>query len=86
VAAEGTLSESQKRRAVDVVAAVVEAVGRDVAIAIETYGFLNGPTAIEMAHRLAALRFNCMWYEEPARPLIGAKNWTYSRISAAHAY
>jgi galactonate dehydratase len=68
VAAEGTLSELQKRRAVDVVAAVAEAVGRDVAIAIETHGFLNGPTAIEMAHRLAALRFNCMWYEEPARP------------------
>lgn len=68
VAAEGTLTESQKQRAVDVVAAVAETVGRDVAIAIETHAFLNGPTAVEMAHRLARLNFNCMWYEEPARP------------------
>lgn len=62
------LTEAQKRMAVDVVAAVAEAVGPDVAIAIETHAFLNGPTAVEMAHRLARLNFNCMWYEEPALP------------------
>ena len=33
-----------------------------------TITFLNGPTAVEMAHRLADLNFNCMWYEEPALP------------------
>ena len=60
------LTEKQKQLAVDVVAAVAEAVGPDVAIAIETHAFLNGPTAVEMAHRLAGLKFNCMWYEEPA--------------------
>ena len=63
-----SLTEAQKRLAVDLVAAVAEAVGPEVAIAIETHAFLNGPTAVEMAHRLARLNFNCMWYEEPALP------------------
>jgi len=62
------LTERQKQRAVDVVAAVAEAVGPEVSIAIETHAFLNGPTAVEMAHRLAKLNFHCMWYEEPALP------------------
>jgi galactonate dehydratase len=62
------LTETQKRRAIDVVAAVAEAVGAEIPIAIETHAFLNGPTAVEMAARLAELRFNCMWYEEPALP------------------
>lgn len=62
------LTEPQKQLAVDLVAGVAEAVGPDVAIAIETHAFLNGPTAVEMAHRLARLNFNCMWYEEPALP------------------
>lgn len=62
------LTEAQKRRAVDVVAAVAEAVGPEVSIAIETHAFLNAPTAVEMAQRLARLNFNCMWYEEPALP------------------
>ena len=63
-----SLTEDQKQRAVEVVAAVAKAVGPDVPIAIETHAFLNGPMAVEMAHRLAALRFQCMWYEEPALP------------------
>jgi len=29
---------------------------------------LNGPTAVEMAHRIAAAGINCLWYEEPAGP------------------
>jgi galactonate dehydratase len=29
---------------------------------------MNGPTAVEMAHRLSAIGFPCMWYEEPALP------------------
>jgi galactonate dehydratase len=62
------LSENQKQQAIDVVAAVAEAVGKQTALAIETHAFLNGPTAVDMAHRLAKLNFNCMWYEEPAPP------------------
>jgi len=63
-----SLTEAQKQRALDVVAAVADAVGPGVPLAIETHAFLNGPTAVEMAQRLAALRFQCMWYEEPALP------------------
>ncbi len=62
------LSARQKRLALDTVAAVAEAVGREIPIAIETHAFLNGPTAVEMAHRLARLDFTPMWYEEPALP------------------
>lgn len=68
VEANGSLSESQKKRAIAIVAAVAEAVGPQVPLAIETHAFLNGPTAIEMARRLHQLNFNCMWYEEPALP------------------
>ncbi|HEX3720627.1 MAG TPA: mandelate racemase/muconate lactonizing enzyme family protein [Verrucomicrobiae bacterium] len=63
-----SLSEDQKQQAVDLVAAVADAVGKGVALAIETHAFLNGPTVVEMARRLAELNFNCMWYEEPAPP------------------
>ncbi|MGH9839774.1 MAG: mandelate racemase/muconate lactonizing enzyme family protein [Blastocatellia bacterium] len=59
LAANGSLTETQKRLALDLVKAVADAVGDDVAIAIETHAFLNAPTAVEMAHRLAELKFNC---------------------------
>lgn len=62
------LTERQKQIAIDVVAAVAMAVGPEIALAIETHAFLNAPTAVEMAHRLAHLKFNCLWYEEPALP------------------
>jgi galactonate dehydratase len=68
LSANGSLTEAQKRRALEVVAAVAEAAGPETAIAIETHAFLNGPTAVEMAHRLSALKFPCMWYEEPCLP------------------
>ncbi len=62
------LSEAQKQLALELVSAVAEAVGPETPLAIETHAFLNGPTAVEMARRLAQLGFNCMWYEEPALP------------------
>lgn len=68
LAANGSLSEKQKQLAIEMVDAVARAVGKDVAIAIETHAFLNGPTALEMANKLARLDFNCMWYEEPCLP------------------
>ncbi len=68
LSSNGSLTEPRKRLALELARAVAEAVGPDVAIAIETHAFLNAPTAVEMAHRLAGLRFNCMWYEEPALP------------------
>lgn len=63
-----SLTEDQKRRAVEVVAAVQRAVGPGVPLAIETHAMLNGPTAVEMALRLRDTGLWCMWYEEPAPP------------------
>jgi galactonate dehydratase len=63
-----SLSAEQKRIALERLAAVQEALGPDFPIAVETHAMLNGPTAVEMAHRIAAQGINCMWYEEPAGP------------------
>jgi galactonate dehydratase len=63
-----SLSTEQKQLAIDRLVAVQEALGRDFPIAVETHAMLNGPTAVEMAHRIAEANINCMWYEEPAGP------------------
>jgi galactonate dehydratase len=63
-----SLTEEQKRLALDRLRVVAEALGPDFPIAVETHAMLNGPVAVEMAHRIAALGINCMWYEEPAGP------------------
>ena len=62
------LTESKKQLAIERLVAVQQAVGPDFPIAIETHAMLNGPTAVEMAHRIARAGINCMWYEEPAGP------------------
>lgn len=61
-----SLTPAQEDRAEAVTAAVREAVGPNVEIAIETHAMLNGPTAIRMAGRLA--KYRLMWYEEPVGP------------------
>lgn len=63
-----SLTEQQKRIAIERLVAVQNAVGPDFPIAVETHAMLNGPTAIEMAHRIADAKINCMWFEEPAGP------------------
>ncbi len=63
-----SLSEEQKTKAIDRLTAVQEALGPDFPVAVETHALLNGPTAVEMAHRIAEAKINCMWYEEPAGP------------------
>ncbi len=63
-----TLSEEQKRLALERLQTVAEVLGPDFPIAVETHAMLNGPVAVEMAQRIAALGINCMWYEEPAGP------------------
>lgn len=68
VASNFSLSAEQKRTALERLAAVQQALGPDFPIAVETHAMLNGPTAVEMAHRIAALGIDCMWYEEPAGP------------------
>jgi len=61
-----SLTPAQEERAETITAAVREAVGPEVELAIETHAMLNGPTAIRMAERLAEYRL--MWYEEPVGP------------------
>ena len=62
------LTAEQKTLALERLKAVQAAVGPDFPIAIETHAMLNGPTAVEMAHRIHAAGIRCMWYEEPAGP------------------
>lgn len=61
-----SLTPDQKDIALQRLVAVQEAVGSDFPIAVETHAMLNGPTAVEMAHRIKDMKINCMWYEEPA--------------------
>ena len=68
LATNGALTEPQKRLALERLTVVSEALGPEFPIAVETHALLNGPTAVEMAHRIAATGLNCMWYEEPAGP------------------
>lgn len=62
------LTEPQKKLAIERLLAVQNAVGPDFPIAVETHAMMNGPTAVEMAQRIANAGINCMWYEEPAGP------------------
>ncbi len=61
-----TLTPAQEDHAYSITAAVREAVGPEVQMAIETHAMLSMPTAIRMAERLAPL--GMMWYEEPVGP------------------
>jgi galactonate dehydratase len=63
-----SLTEEQKDLALERLKAVGEALGPKFPIAVETHAMLNGPTAVEMAHRIAKLPIQVMWYEEPAGP------------------
>jgi galactonate dehydratase len=63
-----SLTESQKQLALERLTAIASETGRDFPIAVETHAMLNGPTAIEMAQRIANMDLTCMWYEEPASP------------------
>jgi galactonate dehydratase len=63
-----SLTESQKQLALDRLRTVSDALGPAFPIAVETHAMLNGPTAVEMAHRIARMGIDCMWYEEPAGP------------------
>lgn len=63
-----SLTEEQKRLAIDRLLAVQEALGPHFPIAVETHAMLNGPAAVEMARRIEDAKIHCMWYEEPAGP------------------
>src|SRR5579875_81832 len=63
-----SLTEKQKALAIDRLLAVQEALGPAFPIAVETHAMLNGPTAVEMAHRIPKAGIHCLWSEEPAVP------------------
>jgi len=58
LAANLSLSSRQKQTALDRLTAVQEALGPEFPIAVETHAMLNGPTAVEMAERIAARGIN----------------------------
>jgi galactonate dehydratase len=60
------MSEQEKRRSVDIIAAVREAIGPDSDLFIEMHGRFAPHTAIDMCHRLAPYRPG--WFEEPVPP------------------
>ncbi len=60
------LDRAEKRRVIELVEAVYDAVGPDVEILIEMHGRFNVATAVEMARELE--RFKPSWVEEPVPP------------------
>ncbi len=60
------LTEDQRVRAVEVVAAVRDVLGPDALLMIETHALLNFSTAVDMAQRLLPYRIS--WFEEPVGP------------------
>jgi len=60
------MSEGEKQRSVDIVAAVRKAIGPDTELFIEMHGRFAAHTAIDLCHRLAS--FHPGWFEEPVPP------------------
>lgn len=60
------ISNRELDKAVECVAAVRSAVGKDVDLLIEGHGRFDVPTGIKIAKEIAA--FNPMWFEEPVPP------------------
>jgi len=60
------MTEQEKRRSMDIVAAVRATIGPEAEIFIEMHGRFAAHTAIDLAHRLAPFRPG--WFEEPVPP------------------
>ncbi len=60
------MSKQQLNRAVDVVAAVRDAVGPDIDLMLDVHGRFNVPTAIAMCRAMEP--FDLTWIEEPTPP------------------
>jgi galactonate dehydratase len=60
------MDHGQRRRTIDIVAAVRDAVGPDVDLMLDVHGRLNVPTAIAMCRELAP--YGLRWIEEPTPP------------------
>jgi galactonate dehydratase len=60
------MDRAQRRKTIEIVEAVRDAVGPDVDLMLDVHGRLNVPTAIAMCRELAP--FNLRWIEEPTPP------------------
>ncbi len=60
------MDRAQRRRTIEIVEAVRDAVGPDIDLMLDVHGRLNVPTAIAMSRELA--RFDLTWIEEPTPP------------------
>ena len=60
------MDRGQRRRTIDIVAAVRDAVGPDIDLMLDVHGRLNVPTAIAMCRELAP--YGLRWIEEPTPP------------------
>jgi galactonate dehydratase len=60
------MTEAEKQRSVEIIAAVREAIGPDADLFVEMHGRFAPHTAIDMCHRLAPYRPG--WFEEPVPP------------------
>jgi galactonate dehydratase len=60
------MDRKQRRRTIDIVAAVRDAVGPDIDLMLDVHGRLNVPTAIAMCRELAS--YDLRWIEEPTPP------------------
>ena len=60
------MTPQQRRRTVDIVAAVRDAVGPDIDLMLDVHGRLNVPTAIAMCRALEP--YGLRWIEEPTPP------------------
>jgi galactonate dehydratase len=60
------MTEDEKRRSVEIIAAVRSAIGPAAELFIEMHGRFSAHTAIDLCHRLAPYRPG--WFEEPVPP------------------
>jgi galactonate dehydratase len=65
-AADLSMSPAQRRRSIDIVAAVRDAVGPDIDLMLDVHGRLDVPTAIAMCRALEP--YGLRWIEEPTPP------------------
>lgn len=65
-AADLTMDRAQRRRTIEIVEAVRDAVGPDIELMLDVHGRLDVPTAIAMCRALAP--FDLTWIEEPTPP------------------
>lgn len=64
--ADMEMSPKERRKTIEIVAAVRDAVGPDIDLMLDVHGRLNVPTAIKMCRELAP--FDLRWIEEPTPP------------------